>query len=158
MLIKPISYGLLASITLFVVYFLTVSAISGQDFAMEQFKRYWYFMMALSVGFGTQIALYSYLRAIVKEQSISAGVIAASGTTSVIAMVSCCAHYLVNILPIIGITGAVVLISQLQIELFWLGLILNFIGIVYIGKNIAKFKIAHAKEVEAKVKKIIDSV
>ena len=113
---------------------------------MEQFKRYWYFITALSAGFGTQIALYSYLRALVKEQSISRGVVVASGTTSVIAMVSCCAHYLVNILPIIGITGVALLISQLQIELFWLGLILNLIGIVYIGRNITKFKMAHATD------------
>ena len=144
--VKPISYGLLASIALLGVYFLTVSAISGQDFATEQFKRYWYFITALSAGFGVQVALYSYLRALVKERIISGGVVVASGTTSVIAMVSCCAHYLVNILPIIGITGVALLISQLQIELFWLGLILNLIGIVYIGRNITKFKMAHATD------------
>lgn len=146
--IKPISYGLLASIALFSVYFLTVSAISGQNFVTEQLKQYWYFIAALSLGFGVQIALYVYLRALVKERSMSAGAVAVSGTTSIIAMVSCCAHYLVNILPIIGITGAVVIISQFQIELFWLSLVFSLIGIVYIGRNIAKFKMAHTTEAE----------
>ncbi len=157
-LIKPIVYGLLASIALFAVYFLTISAISGQDFAIEQFKRYGFFMTALSVGFGAQIALYSYLRAIVRERNISAGVVVASGMTSIIAMVSCGAHCLVSILPIIGITGAVALINQLQIELFWLGLALNVIGIVYIGKKIVKCKRAHVKEAEAKSGKVADAV
>lgn len=64
--------------------------------------------------------------------------VAASGTTSATAMVSCCAHYLVNILPVLGITGFITVIAQYQAQLFWLGLALNLAGILYIAPKAMK--------------------
>ena len=54
-----------------------------------------------------------------------------SGTTSTVAMVSCCTHYIVNLLPVLGSTGLVVFVSQYQVQLFWLGIISNLAGISY---------------------------
>jgi len=50
-----------------------------------------------------------------------------------------CAHYLANILPVIGIAGFLSIIGQYQVQLFWLGLVFNFAGIAYIGGKIMKF-------------------
>ncbi|MDP2946382.1 MAG: hypothetical protein Q8N61_02955, partial [bacterium] len=103
--------------------------------------QFWYFIVALSLGFGIQIGLYSYLKSVIARVGAdSAGVVAVSGTTSTLAMVSCCAHYLANILPIIAVSGIVSLIGQYQIELFWIGLAFNATGIVYIGRKIIKFE------------------
>jgi len=93
--------------------------------------------LGLSAGFGIQIFLYSHLRELVKE-NVNQGVVAVSGTTSTLAMVSCCSHYLVNILPIVGITGVLTLISQYQIELFWVGIVFNFLGILYLLSRLKK--------------------
>jgi len=57
-----------------------------------------------------------------------------------VAMLSCCAHYLVNILPIIGAAGIISLIGQYQIQLFWVGLIFNIAGIIYIARKIIIFQ------------------
>ena len=54
--------------------------------------------------------------------------------TSTGAMI-CCAHYLVNILPILGVTGFVSIISQYQIKLFWIGIVFNIAGIIYIARK-----------------------
>lgn len=130
--------GFLGAAVLFVVYFSIVSLISGWQFAISQFLQFWYFIVALSLGFGIQIGLYSYLKNAIRHNAPK-GVVAVSGTTSTIAMVSCCSHYLANIIPLIGISGAVAFVGQYQIELFWFGLFVNVAGIGYIASRIIKF-------------------
>ena len=134
-----ITKGLLASLGLLAIYFSLVSAISGVSFAQEQFGRYWYFILALSLGFGVQVALYSRLRELIKGGA-QAGVVAVSGVTSTFAMISCCSHYLVNILPMLGVVGVLTVISQYQIEFFWVGITANALGILYIANRIKKLK------------------
>ena len=138
--------GVLGSGGLLAFYFLVLTAVSGREFAISQFLEFWYFVVSLAIGFGIQIGLYSYLRSAVRGMDMSGRVVAVSGTTSTAAMISCCAHYLTNILPVVGAAGLVALVGQYQIELFWLGLACNLAGIVYMGNRIAKFTRAHAKK------------
>ena len=77
---------------------------------------------------------------------MSGKVVAVSGTTSTAAMISCCAHYLTNILPVVGAAGAVALVAQYQIELFWFGLAANLAGIMYMTTRVAKFSRDHARQ------------
>ena len=132
--------GLLGTSLLLVFYFAIVTSISGWQFAQDQFLRFWYFILALAFGFGIQVGLYSYLKSAV-HQNVSAKVVATSGATSTAAMISCCAHYLANILPILGITGLITLITQYQIQFFWVGLAFNFAGIFYMTNRVIKFSI-----------------
>jgi Cu+-exporting ATPase len=74
---------------------------------------------------------------------MSGKVVAVSGTTSTAAMISCCAHYLTNILPVVGAAGAIALVAQYQIELFWFGLACNVAGIIYMAIRVVKFSRAH---------------
>ena len=145
MLAKPFQLGTLAFMLMLAIYFGVVSLISGQNFAIEQFAEFWYFIVALALGFGIQVGLYTYLKNLVGQHGMSGKVVAASGTTSAAAMVSCCAHYLVNILPILGVTGILTLVAQYQIELFWLGLAFNFAGILYIVPKVVKATREHKK-------------
>ena len=124
------------------LYFLIVSGISGFPFALSQFWMYWYFFVSLAVGFGVQVGLYVYLRYLVKNNSMVMGgaEVAVTGTTSTLAMVSCCAHYLVNIVPILGIAGALSIIAQYQVKIFWVGIAFNIFGILFIANKVIKFK------------------
>ena len=131
-----ITKGLLASLGLLAIYFSLVSLISGTSFAQEQFAKYWYFILTLAAGFGVQVALFTRLKQVVK--GAHGGVVAVSGATSTFAMVSCCSHYLVNVLPIIGAVGVLTVISQYQIELFWVGIIANLLGILYLTSKLRK--------------------
>lgn len=137
--------GFLASLILLLVYFLVLTFVSGWSFALAQFSRYWYFIVSLSLGFGTQIALFTYLKNAVKDMGGSGKVAAVSGVTSTVAMISCCSHYLINLLPIIGITGFVTIVSQYQVQLFYVGLAFNFLGIVYMLKRLNNFLKGAAK-------------
>lgn len=144
-LIRPIQIGAGAFVLLLVIYFAVVSLISGMDFALEQFVQFWYFIVLLAIGFGIQVGLYVYLKNLVGQHGASGKVVAASGATSTAAMVSCCAHYLTNILPILGVTGFLAVVAEYQIELFWLGLAFNAAGVLYISSKVVNAYREHKK-------------
>ena len=129
--------GLLSTIILLLIYFSVVTFVSGWAFAQGQFREFWYFVVALAMGFGIQVGLYSSLKNAIK-QNTSPRVLAVSGTTSTAAMISCCTHYLVNLLPIIGTAGIITFISSYQVQFFWVGLMSNFIGVLYMLNKVIK--------------------
>lgn len=143
--IRPLQFGVGGFVLLLAIYFGVVSLISGADFAFEQFATFWYFIVPLALGFGIQVGLYSYLKDLVGQHGASGKVVAVSATTSTAAMVSCCAHYLLNILPILGITGFLTVVAEYQIELFWLGLVFNAGGILYVATMVMKATKEHEK-------------
>lgn len=133
---QPASKGFFASLILLSVYFLVLTLVSGRQFAWEQFMRYWYYIVSLAIGFGIQFGLYSYLK---KAASQNRSVVAASGTTSGTAMISCCTHYLTNIAPTLASSGIIAFIGAYQVQFFWLGLFFNFLGIAYMLDKVVKF-------------------
>lgn len=102
------------------------------------------FEFARPDGFGIQLALFLRLREVVSRAKDAGTVLAASGTTSTAAMVSCCAHYLVYVAPVIGATGLVTFAAQFQVELFWVGLAFNAAGIAHVGTKLWRAAKAHA--------------
>lgn len=130
--------GLAAGALLLGFYLTVLTLVSGWSFAGDQFGQYWPFILALSVGFGIQVGLFTHLRRLV-HGAASTKIVAATGTTSGIAMVSCCAHYLANLLPVLGATGLIGLVDRYQVELFWFGIASNLAGILYIGRRIISF-------------------
>lgn len=142
---KPLQYGAGASALMFAVYFGVVGLVSGMDFALEQFVKYWYFIVTLAVGFGLQVGLFTHLKRLVGHHGASGKVVAVSGTTSTAAMVSCCAHYLVNVLPVLGVTGFLVVVAEYQVELFWVGLAFNAAGVTYILSKVVNAYKEHKK-------------
>ena len=136
--------GVIASAILLAVYITAVSLISGWEFMLSQLSEFWYFIITLATGFGIQVGLYFYLKSAIK-QNASPRILAVSGTTSAVAMISCCSHYLVNLLPILGAVGIITIISQYQVQLFWVGLAFNLTGIVYIGNRVYRFSKIYEK-------------
>lgn len=131
--------GVSSSFLLIAFSLIIVTVISGGNIALEQFKIFWYYFVALAVGFGLQVGLYSYVKNLAK-QHVSPGIVAATGTTSTAAMVSCCAHYLVNVIPILGVTGLVTLFAQYQIQFFWVGIAANLFGIAYLLSQVTQYR------------------
>ena len=121
--------GTAASLVLLAFYFGLLTLLSGSGFALDQFRAYWPFIVTLAAGFGVQFGLFIYLRS--AHGTRSGKVVAVTGTTSGAAMVSCCTHYLANLLPVLGATGLVSLVGAYQVELFWFGLLANLAGIAY---------------------------
>ena len=145
MRLRALAIGGAASALLLGVYFVLVGFISGLDYTLDQFAIYWPFLVALTVGFGIQISLYSHLRRLVAHPGASKKVVAVSGTTSTAAMISCCAHYLTNIVPVLGATGLVTIAAQYQVQFFWVGLAFNLAGIAYIVPKVLQASKEHAR-------------
>lgn len=142
---RPAVFGALAFGALLAVYFAALTLVSGWGFTVSQFAEFWYYIVPLAAGFGVQVALYLRLREVVSRAKEAGTVLAASGTTSTAAMVSCCAHYLVNAAPVLGATGLVTFAAQFQVELFWVGLAFNAAGIAYVGNKLLQATRAHAQ-------------
>lgn len=137
--VRSILKGTVAAAILLAVYFAVLTFISGASFAASQFREDWYYIVSLAAGFGIQIGLYAYLKALV-HRSAGGATLAVTGTTSTAAMVSCCAHYLVNILPVLGVSAFASFVGAYQIQLFWVGIAFNLAGIAYMANKVVKFK------------------
>ncbi len=137
-IIVPVLYGTLAGAALLGAYFGVLTLVSGWGFAQSQFSSFWYFIVSLAVGFGVQVGLYARLKDLIADGS--GKVLGVTGATSTAAMVSCCAHYLANLLPVLGAVGIVTFVAQYQIELFWVGVLFNLGGIAYIASKIIAFQ------------------
>ena len=142
---QPTGFGALASGMLLAVYFGALTLVSGWSFTVNQFSEFWYYIVPLAAGFGIQVALYVRLRQVVSRAKETGTVVAASGTTSTLAMISCCAHYLTNVAPVLGATGLVAFAAQFQVELFWVGLLFNLAGIGYVGNKLIGASREHAQ-------------
>ncbi len=144
-LVKSILCGVLALLLLVIFYFLIVTLLSGWNLARGQFLDYWYYLLSLAAGFGIQIGLYTYLKGAAVSGQGSGKVMAVSGTTSGTAMISCCAHYLANIAPMLATSGALTVMAQYQVQLFWVGLIFNLGGIIFVTNKLFKYKKLYGK-------------
>lgn len=141
----PTAFGALAAGALLAVYFGALTAISGWQFTAEQFAEFWYYIVPLAAGFGLQVALYVRLRWVLHGAGAGRGMLAASGTTSTAAMISCCSHYLLNVAPVLGATGLVTFAAQYQVEFFWVGIAFNAAGIGFIGNRLWRATKEHAQ-------------
>jgi Cu+-exporting ATPase len=140
----PLALGAAAGTALFAIYLGLLTALSGWAFTLEQLASYWYFVVPLAAGFGVQVGLYTRLKQVVGRAGPGRAVVAASGTTSTAAMVSCCTHYVVNILPVLGASGIAALAAQYQVEFFWVGLAASGAGIAFIGTKLRSATREHA--------------
>lgn len=134
--------GLAGTLALLAFFVGVVSALSGWTVALNQFRAFRFFILALAIGFGVQLGLYVYLRQSVRRCRVSGKALALTGTTSTAAMVSCCTHYLANLLPILGVSGLAAFVGQYQVQLFWIGLMLNLTGVGYLVSRL----LAHRRQ------------
>jgi len=144
-LTRSSGFGALAFGLLLAAYFGAVSLVSGWRFTLDQFSEFWFYIVPLAAGFGVQVALYVKLREVVRRGMGTGSMVAASGTTSTAAMISCCAHYLANVAPVLGATGLMTFAAQYQVEFFWVGLAFNAAGIAYVGGKLAGAIKEHAQ-------------
>ena len=126
-LLRPFVIGPLASLALLGVYLGLIALAEGWDHALQQFEQDRPFVLALVAGFGAQAGLFATLRAC---RGVGPGMAASTGTSTA-AMLACCAHYLADVLPILGVSAAAAFLATFKAELLWLGVLMNLGGIGY---------------------------
>jgi hypothetical protein len=138
---KPLLWGAAAAASLLLIFFLIVSIAESFIHAIDQLREIWYWIVILVAGFGTQAGLYTYIREVMKirkESGAATSSMAAAGGISTTSMVACCAHHVTDILPILGLSAAVVFLNQYQTLFIVVGVLSNLIGITLMLKIIQK--------------------
>jgi hypothetical protein len=51
-------------------------------------------------------------------------------------MLACCAYYLVDVAPVLGLSCVVIFFSAYKEPLLWLGITMNLVGIAYLLRKI----------------------
>jgi len=133
---KPFIYGILAGLALFLFYILVLTFFQGFNFAILNFKSLWFWIIPLVVGFGTQIGLYTAI----KHTAEITGTVAVSGGITGGSMIACCSHFLLNVIPLIGFSGAALFLAKYQTTFLGIGIAANIFGITLMVKHKRKMK------------------
>ncbi len=133
---NSILYGLLAGFGLLIFYLAVVSIFQGIEFAFLNLRSLWYFIFPLAIGFGIQIGLYSSI----KHNAMINGVAGGTGGIAGGSMVACCSHFLLNLIPIVGISGLATILMSYQKGFLVFGIIANIFGITFMLNHRNKMK------------------
>ena len=133
---NSVLYGLLAGTSLIIFYLGIISIFQGIEFAFMNLGGLWYLLFPLAAGFGTQVGLY----ASIKHTATITGAVAGTGGFSAGSMIACCSHFLLNMVPIIGLSGLAIFLVKYQSWFLGVGIISNVIGITIMVKHKRKMK------------------
>jgi hypothetical protein len=134
---NPRSYlfGAIAAVAIVGIYLGMNTLTADWYFAKMQFSEYRWWIIALSIGLGVQVTLFTTFRARLRDTKMRAAKssMAATGGVSAAAMMACCSHYLAVVLPTLGISflsvSAVASLEQYQSYFFLTGVISSLFGI-----------------------------
>lgn len=132
--LRPLVFGQLGALGLLAFYLGVITLAQGWTHALQQLAEDRWFVGAITVGFGAQVGLFSYLREL--HTRVTAGGVTVSTGTSATAMLACCAHHLTDLTPILGLSGAAVFLNAYKTPLLWLGILMNLAGIVYLLRQV----------------------
>ncbi len=129
----PLGGALAGMAFLTALYFGLVTWAETPQHALDLFWEERWIIIPLIVGFGVQMALYTILKkrlfVPVNGAGSSGAITGASGATSTLAMVACCAHHVTDVLPILGLTAAATFLAEYQTAFMLVGLGITIIGI-----------------------------
>ena len=141
---RPYFWGIASGSLLFIIYAFILTISNSPSHAVEEFLLYWYWIIPLILGFGLQAGLYTYIRHAMKARArsgIASASVATAGGISTGSMVACCAHHITDVLPLVGLSAAVVFLNRFQNIFFLLGIISNTIGIILMLKIIQEHRL-----------------
>ena len=132
--------GVAAALGLMTLYLAIVALAQDPSHAFEQFREDLWFIAPITVGFGTQVALYVYLRRLHQASRRHVAVTAGSTGVSGAAMLACCAHHLADVLPVVGLSAAAIFLNEVKTALAFVGLGMNAAGAIYIGLQVRRMR------------------
>ena len=129
----PVGAGIIGAMFLSMIYLGIVSLAESPQHAIDLFWEDRLIVIPIILGFGVQMALYVILKkrlfAPVPHTGPSGTLAGASGATSTLAMVACCAHHVTDVLPILGLTAATTFLAEYRITFMLVGLGMTVVGI-----------------------------
>ena len=144
-LLAPATLGVAGALGLLAFYLGMITLAQGWGHAVEQLGIDRGYVAAIMAGFGTQVALFTYVRRLhAAHAQAAAGGMAMSTGTSAVAMLACCAHHLIEVFAVLGLAGASVFLLAYKTPLLWVGIGMNGAGIAYLVWQLVKARRAIA--------------
>ena len=132
-------FGLAGFAGLLLLFFGILSVANSPVHALEQFFAGWFWILPLTIGFGTQVGLYVWMQnQFLENAGVVGKEIAATGTVSGTSMVACCAHHLSDVLPLLGIGALSLFLNRYQLSFIVVGIFSNMLGLIYMLKTAQK--------------------
>jgi hypothetical protein len=128
----------MAAASLVFLYLVLISLAQGPDHAINQLRADLPFVLAIAAGFGIQVGLFVELRSLHSRHRASGALTAGSAGAGTAAMLACCAHHLVDVLPLVGLSAAAVFLNDYRAPLIAISLGMNALGIVVIGRQVLR--------------------
>jgi len=125
--------SLAAGATLVGLYVLVVTLAQDWPHARDLLRDDLWFVGPIAVGFGLQIGLIVQLRSL--QTSFGPGTAAmTAGSTGMSsgAMLACCAHHVTDIIPLVGASGAAILLNEVKTPLAVAGVAMSWAGVAYL--------------------------
>ena len=132
---SPYIFGIVGGIVMTFIYYVLLALTTADPLhPFYFFADKWYLLSPLFLGFGYQMYLFQKLRVIAHENSLKMA--GATAGTNGVAMAACCAHHLAEIFPLLGLVGAASVVTEYQDWFIGLGVLMNFIGIIYMWRKL----------------------
>jgi Cu+-exporting ATPase len=125
-------------------FYLGLLTLTGSwSFARVQFGQYRWWILALAVGLGVQATLFTAVRGrlVGRNRRAATSSLAASSGVSTASMAACCTHYLVSVLPVLGLpflSAALAGLAKYQTYFFAAGVVSNLFGIGLMARPLAR--------------------
>lgn len=118
---------------LLTVYLGILAIAQSPEHALQQLQQDAGWVGLVALGFGAQLGLFAYGRALARGAARGGLLATGTGTgTSTLGMVACCAHHLTDVAPLIGLAGfggLASLLAEWKLPFILLGLAVNAVGI-----------------------------
>jgi len=117
-------------------FYVTVLALSGGwEHLANQARTDWWLLTPIILAFGTQVALSVELGHRHRTQHLAA----TTGTgASSVGMVACCAHHLVDLVPLLGAAGVAGFLFDWRIPLMTAGLAINLLAVAVATRRLTQ--------------------
>lgn len=133
---RSLRWGVLASGALAGFYVAVLTLSGGWEHFVDQARADWWLLSPIILAFGTQVALSVELRRRRHAQRLAATTGAGTGASAV-GMVACCAHHLVDLVPLLGAAGVAGFLFDWRIPLMIAGLAINLAAVAIAGRRLA---------------------
>lgn len=138
---RSIRHGLIALTAMALFYVVVVRAASGSwSHLADQVRQDRYYLAAILVGFGTQVALVSELRHRHRHRGRAAVTVGVGAGASTAGMIACCAHHLAELLPVIGAASAAGFLTDYRIPFMLVGITINAVAVVVVAQRLGYLK------------------
>lgn len=143
---RSLGWGALAGGLLAGFYVTVIAASAGWQHLADTVAEDWYLVLPLVLGFAVQVGLLAEVRRRHRAAHATALVTGAGAGTSAVGMVACCAHHLVDLVSLTGLTGTATFLTSQQRTLLWVALGATALGLALAVKQLRRAPAPQAAE------------